>query len=83
MIRALPKNEDGLVIVPVAGVVEQENGTLIRVQGTTTEANLVELFPVLASREVPLSDDDFQAVLSNCDPIWRENLLIWRGDGLV
>lgn len=77
LLEALPKNNDGQIVLSPAG--EQDGKPL---EGTVDPNWFETVFPTLANAEVPLSDENFQA-LRSIDMFWTANADKWRDAGLI
>lgn len=77
MIDALPKNEDGLIILKPAGSID---GNLI---GGEVDPNwFVEHFEELAHSIVPLTEEKYSD-LKSIGQFWATNAKRWRDQGII
>ena len=79
LLEALERDEDGRVKIPVGGVLD--DGT--ELPGVTTVDFVRSASGPYCDREVPLSDEDYQGLLSISSPMWRRNWQRWRAEGRI
>jgi len=77
-LEALPKNEEGNIIVPVGGMIDGEP-----VEGETSEDFLKLAFGDYVNKEVHLSESDYQALLTLSKGNWILNWRIFREQGII
>jgi hypothetical protein len=78
-IDALPKNEDGQIITPYAGL---NNQTGEYVGGTMNPTFLTTHFAEIANATLPLAQKHYEAYKA-IDPMWAMNIITWRKTGVV
>lgn len=79
LIEALPKNAEGEVVIPVAAVDEDGN----KYPGTTSAEFISNAFSVFTSKDVPLSDTEYQSLLDISSPGWVLNWQEFRRQGVI
>lgn len=79
LIEALPRNEEGDIVIPVAGI----TGDGTRLPGTTSENFLRAMFPDHVDLAVPLSEPDYQSLLDLSTPNWKLNWQEFRSAGII
>jgi len=76
-VDALPKNNRGKIILPVAGSNDGQP-----VEGEVAPEWLATNYPDIANAEVPLSAEPF-AALQGIDEFWSESAALWREQGFI
>lgn len=77
LINALPKNDEGNIILSPGGKCED-----ILLDGEVEIDWFVKNYPELANSEVPLIDENF-AALKSIDDYWEQNAIQWRAGGFI
>ena len=74
----LPMNEDGLICFEKGARLDGES-----VSFCTTKDYIERAFPIVTQKSAPLSEKDYEALLSESTPMWKEAWTWARTEGLI
>ena len=83
LIEALPRDEDGFIVLRGAAVSHAGEETGQPVDALATEETLRTMFGDAVDTNVPLSDGQFENLLQISTPLWKAQWQRWRSEGII
>ena len=79
LINALKRDEDDLIIIPIAAIDIEGN----HIEGRTTDEYLNNAFTDFVNLDVPLLEVEYQSLLDNSSENWKLNWKTFREQGVI
>jgi len=82
ILEVLPRNDEGFIVLAGAAVI-QRGGEEMRIDAYTTDEAVIALFGDLVESQVPITQEQYDALIDASSAMWKEQWQRWRGEGVI
>lgn len=82
VLEALPRNDEGYIVLKGSAVIYRDDEEL-RVDAFTTDELVSKMFLSLVQVEVPVTQEQYDALIAASSAVWKEQWQRWRSEGII